>query len=116
MVSEIVGVGAVQDVIVALLVGDLLQGFVQRCLAVEAPVDRIGAVLGLQNLVGDDDPVAHAPLFRELFGKREIAAFEALGTRRHGERVVAQRLGGDERHERAVHAAGIGHENAAKGR
>ena len=114
VIAEVVGVGAVEDAIESLPVGNLIQGFVQRCLAVEAAVDGIRAVFGFQNLVGHDDPMAHAPLLRELLGKREVAAFETFRTRRHGERVVAQRLRGDEGDERAVHPAGVGDQDAAK--
>ena len=115
MVAQVIGVGAVQDVIEAFFGGDALQGFVERSLAVEAAIDWIGTVVRLAEFVGDDDPMLHAPALGQFHRELKVAALEAARTGGDGEGVRAQRLGGNVGDEGAVDAARVGDEHPAQG-
>ena len=115
VVAEVVRVGAVEDVVEAFLLGDAFQGVVERRLAVEAAVHRIGAVGRIRHFVGDDHAVAHAPFLRQFSGQLEVAALQALRAGGDGKRVFAQGGGGNVGDQRTVDAAGEGDQDAPQG-
>jgi hypothetical protein len=113
VVAPVVRDLAVDDVLQSFLLGQRRELREELVLAEEAPLRGVLAVAELLQLAGLDEDLSRADLAGEPLGILEFGPGVRLAERGHGDGAVPEDVVGDLQEERAVHAAGVGDQDAA---
>ena len=92
VISEVIGVGAIQYNLHGLRLCEFFEKGVQRGFTMKTAIYRIRSVIRFRKLVSDNDYESDTPVGRQLLCNSDVCAFEAGGSAGDSECALAQHL------------------------